>query len=84
MLHFYVLLAVVLVVVSDAFKISAPVHTRLHTSVRNMLMTSRDFKVGIVGASGAVGEEILRVMEKRKFPAGSIKLFASEKSAGKG
>ena len=40
-------------------------------------------KVGIVGASGAVGEEILKVMEHRKFPASSVKLFASERSAGK-
>lgn len=39
--------------------------------------------VGIIGATGAVGEEILGVMEKRSFPASSIKLFASEKSAGK-
>ena len=39
--------------------------------------------VGIVGATGAVGEEILGVMEKRNFPASAVKLFASEKSAGK-
>ncbi len=39
--------------------------------------------VGIVGATGAVGEEILKVLEKRNFPCSSIKLFASEKSAGK-
>jgi len=40
-------------------------------------------KVGIVGATGAVGEEILSCMEKRNFPASSLRLFASEKSAGK-
>ncbi len=40
-------------------------------------------KVGIVGATGAVGEEILKVMEDRIFPASSLTLFASEKSAGK-
>ena len=40
-------------------------------------------KVGIVGATGAVGEEILKVMEDRVFPASSLTLFVSEKSAGK-
>ena len=30
-----------------------------------------------------MGEEILGVMEKRNFPVSSLKLFASEKSAGK-
>ena len=40
-------------------------------------------KVGIVGATGAVGEEILKVMEDRVFPASSLTLLASEKSAGK-
>lgn len=39
--------------------------------------------VGIVGATGAVGEEILKVLEQRNFPCSSIKLFASEKSAGR-
>lgn len=37
----------------------------------------------VVGATGAVGEEILSVMEKRNFPCSTIKLFASEKSSGK-
>jgi len=36
-----------------------------------------------VGATGAVGEEILETLEKRGFPANVVKLFASEKSAGK-
>ena len=39
--------------------------------------------VGIVGATGAVGEEILKCMEQRSFPANSVKLYASEKSSGK-
>lgn len=49
---------------------------------RNLLYINY-YSVGIIGATGAVGEEILGVMEKRSFPASSIKLFASEKSAGK-
>lgn len=38
--------------------------------------------IGIVGASGAVGCEILSLLEKREFPIKSLKLFASEKSLG--
>ncbi len=40
-------------------------------------------KVAIVGASGAVGQEFLRVLEERNFPADEIVLFGSERSAGR-
>ncbi len=40
-------------------------------------------KAAIVGASGAVGQELLRVLEQRNFPADSLVLFGSERSAGK-
>ena len=40
-------------------------------------------RIGIVGATGAVGVEILRVMERRNFPVASLKLLASKRSAGK-
>lgn len=39
-------------------------------------------KVAIVGASGAVGQEFLRVLEQRNFPIGELLLFGSERSAG--
>ena len=39
--------------------------------------------IGIVGATGAVGEEMLAVLAKRKFPARQVRLFASARSAGK-
>ncbi|HBX22503.1 MAG TPA: aspartate-semialdehyde dehydrogenase [Desulfotomaculum sp.] len=41
------------------------------------------YKVVIVGASGAVGQEILNVMEERNFPVGELKLCATSRSAGK-
>jgi len=44
---------------------------------------SRQYRVAIVGATGAVGIEMLHVMERRKFPAASVKLLASARSAGK-
>jgi len=40
-------------------------------------------KVAIVGASGAVGQEFLRVLGERKFPIDELVLFGSERSAGR-
>ncbi len=37
----------------------------------------------IVGASGAVGQELLAVLEQRQFPVSELRLFGSERSAGK-
>eukprot|EP01038_Epipyxis_sp_PR26KG_P006056 gene6056-8338_t len=58
---------------------------RYYQSKTSIFMNShsKEFKVGIIGATGAVGEEILSVLEKRKFPAKEMHLFASEKSSGK-
>ena len=39
-------------------------------------------KVAIVGASGAVGQEFLRVLDERNFPMDDLVLFGSERSAG--
>ena len=39
-------------------------------------------KVAIVGASGAVGQEFLRVLEERNFPVDELVLFGSPRSAG--
>ncbi len=38
--------------------------------------------VAIVGASGAVGQELLKLLEERRFPCGSLRLFGSARSAG--
>lgn len=40
-------------------------------------------KVAVVGASGAVGQEFLRVLEERNFPMDELVLFGSHHSAGK-
>lgn len=40
-------------------------------------------RVAIMGATGAVGQEMLRTLEVRNFPLSSLKLLASERSAGK-
>ena len=39
--------------------------------------------VAIVGASGAVGQELLRVLDRQNFPVSELRLFGSERSAGK-
>lgn len=43
---------------------------------------SREYRVAVVGATGAVGVEMLRVMERRNFPVASLRLLASARSAG--
>jgi aspartate-semialdehyde dehydrogenase len=40
-------------------------------------------KIAIVGVSGAVGQEFLRVLEERNFPIDELLLFGSSRSAGK-
>ena len=46
-------------------------------------MAERGYRVGVVGATGAVGSTILEVLAERKFPASEVVPFASERSAGK-
>ncbi|UAB71322.1 aspartate-semialdehyde dehydrogenase [Vibrio sp. SCSIO 43132] len=44
---------------------------------------SQEFNVAILGATGAVGETILEVLQEREFPVGELHLLASERSEGK-
>jgi aspartate-semialdehyde dehydrogenase len=44
---------------------------------------SSEFQVAIVGATGAVGAELIQLLEQREFPLRSLRLLASPKSAGK-
>ena len=44
---------------------------------------AKTYRVAIVGATGAVGIEMLKTLENRKFPVSTLKLLASAKSAGK-
>ncbi len=44
---------------------------------------SRKFNVAVVGATGAVGETMLSILEQRKFPVGRVHAVASSRSAGK-
>ena len=46
-------------------------------------MGAKRFSVAVAGATGAVGEVMLRILEERKFPLRSVRLLASERSVGK-
>ena len=41
------------------------------------------YNVAIMGATGAVGEEMIKILEERKFPVAELKLLASARSVGK-
>ncbi|MBR2132793.1 MAG: aspartate-semialdehyde dehydrogenase [Oscillospiraceae bacterium] len=41
------------------------------------------YKIGILGATGAVGQEMMKILEERTFPISELRLIASERSAGK-
>jgi aspartate-semialdehyde dehydrogenase len=41
-----------------------------------------DYSVAVVGATGAVGEALLNILEQRKFPVSTLYPLASERSAG--
>ncbi len=43
----------------------------------------RDYHIAVVGATGAAGTELLRVLERRNFPVASLRAIGSERSVGK-
>lgn len=45
-------------------------------------MKKEKYNVAVVGATGAVGEQMREVLEERQFPVGELRLLASERSAG--
>jgi aspartate-semialdehyde dehydrogenase len=45
-------------------------------------MGGRDLSVAVVGATGAVGGEVIRCLEERVFPVGDLRLYASSRTAG--
>ena len=47
------------------------------------MMSGKSYAVAVAGATGAVGLEMIKTLEQRKFPVGSVKLLASERSVGK-
>ena len=59
--------------------------TRLSTSsspTRPGSLPDRPLTVAVLGASGAVGQELLQLLEERQFPVAELRLLASARSAG--
>jgi len=46
-------------------------------------MAQKQYHVAVVGATGAVGQQMVRTLEDRNFPVGTLTLLSSERSAGK-
>ncbi len=47
------------------------------------MSSERFLKIAVVGATGAVGKQLLKILEERKFPVGELIPFASARSEGK-
>jgi len=45
-------------------------------------MQGKRYNVAVVGATGAVGQEMVEILAERRFPVGNLSLFASSRSAG--
>ena len=63
-------------------------HRRTLTQIKNKhhikgVFKMKSYKLGILGASGAVGQEMMKILAERKFPIEELHLFASARSAGK-
>ena len=43
----------------------------------------KDYRVAVVGATGLVGQEFIKILLERQFPMASLRLMASDRSAGK-
>ena len=51
-------------------------------SFEEALNLSQSYRVAILGATGAVGTELMELLEERKFPISELKLLSSPRSAG--
>ncbi|WP_096269837.1 aspartate-semialdehyde dehydrogenase [Paucisalibacillus globulus] len=45
-------------------------------------MTQRTYNIAVVGATGAVGQKIIKILEEKNFPIQQLKLLSSKRSAG--
>jgi aspartate semialdehyde dehydrogenase (EC 1.2.1.11) len=51
--------------------------------IQKQVVMSKTYDVAVVGATGAVGDTMIRVLEERNLPVGKLYALASERSAGK-
>ena len=50
---------------------------------KSPFLPSRPLKVAVLGSSGAVGSELLKILEERDFPISDLVLLSSKRSEGK-
>ena len=50
--------------------------------VTDKIVNNNMANIAIIGASGAVGQELLKILQQRQFPCSSLRLFGSKRSAG--
>ena len=50
---------------------------------KSPFLPNRLLKVAILGSSGAVGSELLKILEEKDFPISELVLLSSHRSAGK-
>ena len=50
---------------------------------KSSLLPNRPLKIAVLGSSGAVGSELLKILEERNFPISELILLSSSRSAGK-
>ncbi len=51
-------------------------------NTRQIMLKKSAYQVAVMGATGVVGQEMISILEERKFPVERLHLFASERSAG--
>ena len=56
--------------------------SKLYYFYAPIILNNIVMKVAVVGVSGAVGQEFLKVLQERNFPADELILFGSSRSAG--
>jgi aspartate-semialdehyde dehydrogenase len=58
-------------------------HGNWNVRERGTSNMAKSYTVAVVGATGAVGEQMLKILEERSFPVGELRPLASARSAGK-
>src|SRR4051794_27243470 len=68
----------------ELFGRTASFDTNLTTAIlAGLVRMNQNLHVAVVGATGAVGIEMIKTLEKRNFPVGKLTLLASARSVGK-
>lgn len=67
---------------TSSSRTASPAFVTRSSSAISASALSMSYTVGVVGATGAVGKEIVGCLEKSSFPVGKLRIFGSSRSAG--